>query len=75
MPTPARVAVLPKQEGPLRIEQIDLPDPGPSQVLVELVASGICHTQLHQLQLNIMAMELPYGMAGLRARIPRLQPE
>jgi Zn-dependent alcohol dehydrogenase len=49
MPTPARVAVLPKQAGQLRIEQVDLPDPGPSQVLIKQVASGICHTQLHQL--------------------------
>jgi Zn-dependent alcohol dehydrogenase len=34
---------------PLVIDDIDLPDPGPSQVEVKLFASGICHSQLHQL--------------------------
>jgi Zn-dependent alcohol dehydrogenase len=48
--TPARVAVLPKESGPIRIEEILLPDPGPHQVVVKQSASGICHTQLHQLQ-------------------------
>ncbi|MCP5027784.1 MAG: zinc-binding dehydrogenase [Actinomycetia bacterium] len=45
----ARVAVLPKDPGPLRIEEIDLPDPTGHEVLIKEFASGICHSQLHQI--------------------------
>ena len=34
---------------PMVIDDIELPEPGPSQVEVKLFASGICHSQLHQL--------------------------
>jgi Zn-dependent alcohol dehydrogenase len=50
MTTLARVVVLPVQPGPLRIEEVSLPDPGPHQVVIKQLASGICHTQLHQLR-------------------------
>jgi Zn-dependent alcohol dehydrogenase len=49
MTTPARVVVLPKQTSVLRIEELALPDPGPTQVVVKQFASGICHSQLHQM--------------------------
>ena len=49
MGTHAQVAVLPQQDAPLRIEEIELPDPGPTQVIVKQFASGICHSQLHQM--------------------------
>ena len=49
MPTPARVVVCPRGPGPLRIEEVDLPDPGPHQVVVKQLASGVCHSQLHQM--------------------------
>ncbi len=49
MPTPARVVVCPAEPGPLRIDEIALPDPGPHQVVVQQFASGICHSQLHQM--------------------------
>lgn len=49
MPTQARVVVLPKEPGPLRIEEVALPDPGPHQVVVKQFASGVCHSQLHQM--------------------------
>ncbi len=49
MPTPARVVVCPQGPGPLRIEEVDLPDPGPHQVVVRQFASGVCHSQLHQM--------------------------
>jgi Zn-dependent alcohol dehydrogenase len=48
--TLARVAVLPKESAALRIEEVRLPDPGPHQLIVRQSASGICHTQLHQMQ-------------------------
>ena len=49
MPTDARVVVCPAGPGPLQIQDISLPDPGPYQVVVKQFASGICHSQLHQM--------------------------
>lgn len=49
MPTPARVVVLPADDGPLQVVDIHLPDPGPHEVIVKQFASGICHSQLHQM--------------------------
>jgi hypothetical protein len=31
----------------LTVEQVPIPTPGPGQVLVRVVASGVCHTDLH----------------------------
>ena len=31
----------------LSVEDVDVPEPGPVQVLVKLVATGVCHTDLH----------------------------
>jgi Zn-dependent alcohol dehydrogenase len=44
-----RAAVDVEHGQPLAIEEITLPDPNADEVLVELYASGICHSQLHQL--------------------------
>ncbi len=49
MPTPARVVVVPGEPGPLQIREVSLPDPGPYQVVVKQFASGVCHSQLHQM--------------------------
>src|ERR687886_614409 len=32
---------------PLVIEEVPVPVPGPGEVLVKIVASGVCHTDLH----------------------------
>lgn len=47
MATPARVVVLPKDPAPMRVEDVELPDPTGHQVVVKEFASGICHSQLH----------------------------
>jgi len=47
MGTPARVVVLPRDPAPMRIEDVELPDPRGHQVVVRQFASGICHSQLH----------------------------
>src|SRR5215472_722171 len=36
--------------GPLVVEEIDIPDPGPDQVTVRNFASGVCYSQVHQLR-------------------------
>jgi S-(hydroxymethyl)glutathione dehydrogenase/alcohol dehydrogenase len=42
-----RAAVLNRVPGPLDIEEIQIDDPGPREVLVRVVASGLCHSDLH----------------------------
>lgn len=49
MSTDARVVVLPESTSELRVEELALPDPGPHQVVVREYASGVCHSQLHQM--------------------------
>jgi Zn-dependent alcohol dehydrogenase len=44
-----RAAIHVEHGKPLVVDEIDLPDPGPAQVVVRQFASGICHSQLHQL--------------------------
>jgi Zn-dependent alcohol dehydrogenase len=44
-----RAAVHIEHGKPMVVEEIELPDPGPQQVIVKQFASGICHSQLHQL--------------------------
>jgi len=49
MPTAARIVVAPEKSGAMYVAEVELPDPGPRQVVVKQYASGICHSQLHQL--------------------------
>jgi S-(hydroxymethyl)glutathione dehydrogenase/alcohol dehydrogenase len=42
-----RAAVLNRVPGHLDIEEIQIDDPGPREVLVRVVASGLCHSDLH----------------------------
>jgi len=49
-PTTTRAAILPEVGRSLIIDHIELPPPGPGEVLVRNLASGICHSQLHQLR-------------------------
>src|SRR6516225_7544166 len=47
MKTPAAIFV--ESGKPMLVDDIDLPDPGPTQVLVRHFATGVCHSQLHEL--------------------------
>jgi Zn-dependent alcohol dehydrogenase len=49
MATLAHVALIRPDSDQLVIEAVTIPDPGPYQVVVKQLASGICHTQLHQI--------------------------
>jgi Zn-dependent alcohol dehydrogenase len=44
-----RAAVYIEVGKPLVIDELELPDPAPTQLVVKVFASGICHTQLHTL--------------------------
>ena len=40
--------VIAKSKGePVSVEIIEIPDPGPGEVLVDIKACGVCHTDLH----------------------------
>lgn len=49
MTVSARIVVQPQEPAPLQIIELDLPAPGPHQVVVKQYASGVCHSQLHQM--------------------------
>ena len=42
-----RAAVVREFQKDLDVADVDLPTPGPGQALVKLIASGVCHTDLH----------------------------
>lgn len=42
-----KAAVLREVGGPLRIEDVQITKPGPREVLIRTVATGVCHSDLH----------------------------
>ena len=44
-----KAAVFREIHQPLTIEDVDLADPGPDEVLVKTAACGVCHSDLHAL--------------------------
>ncbi|HIG70711.1 MAG TPA: Zn-dependent alcohol dehydrogenase [Myxococcales bacterium] len=45
-----KAAVMRANNAPLEIEDVDIDSPGPGEVLVKTVASGICHSDLHVIE-------------------------
>ncbi|GBD12361.1 NDMA-dependent alcohol dehydrogenase [bacterium HR24] len=52
-----KAAVLRAVGAPLTVEEVDLSGPGPNEVLIRVVASGVCHSDLH-----VMEGVLPYPL-------------
>ncbi len=42
-----RAAVLWEAPGKWQVQEVDLDDPGPTEVLVEMAATGLCHSDDH----------------------------
>jgi S-(hydroxymethyl)mycothiol dehydrogenase len=42
-----RAVLAPSKGAPVTIEEINVPDPGPGEVVVDVAACGVCHTDLH----------------------------
>lgn len=59
MPYEGTAALLNAPGEDVAIEAITIDDPGPNEVLVRLVASGVCHTDLHVKNMNGMGMAFP----------------
>jgi propanol-preferring alcohol dehydrogenase len=47
LPTTMKAAVVHAFGDPLRIENVPVPTPGQNEVLIRLVTSGVCHTDVH----------------------------
>jgi propanol-preferring alcohol dehydrogenase len=47
LPQKMKAAVVHKFGQPLKLEEVPVPRPGPGQILVKIVASGVCHTDVH----------------------------
>ncbi len=47
MPSTMKAAVVRAFGQPLSIEEVPVPTPGPGEVLVRIIASGVCHTDLN----------------------------
>jgi propanol-preferring alcohol dehydrogenase len=47
IPTTMQAAVVEQFGKPLVIQEVPVPMPGPGQALVQVIASGVCHTDLH----------------------------
>jgi threonine dehydrogenase-like Zn-dependent dehydrogenase len=65
----SKAAIQVEVAGPLVIEEIDIPDPGPNQVTVRNFASGVCYSQVHQLR------NPGYANSGSRTSRYRIEPE
>jgi Zn-dependent alcohol dehydrogenase len=60
----SRAAIQVEPGGPLVIEEIDIPDPGPNQVTVRNFASGVCYSQVHQLRNPRLPRPMGLGHEG-----------
>jgi len=47
IPKTMKAVVVEKFSAPLSIREVPVPEPGPGEALMEVVASGVCHTDLH----------------------------
>src|SRR5512133_3811537 len=47
IPETMRAAVVEKFREPLQIREVPVPSPGRGQALVQIIATGVCHTDLH----------------------------
>jgi NADPH:quinone reductase-like Zn-dependent oxidoreductase len=59
-----KAAIQVEYGGPLVVEEIDIPDPGPNQVTVRNFASGVCYSQLHQLHNPQLPRPMGLGHEG-----------
>ena len=68
-----RAAVLKAFHKPLVVEELPLPEPDPDEVLVKVMASGLCLTDVHIQEGIIKSVRLPYTpgheMAGIVVKL------
>ena len=64
MATKTRAAIKAEHGAPLLVDEIEIEDPGDDEVLIKLFATGICHSQLHQIHNPLSATPLLLGHEG-----------
>lgn len=47
MPRQSRAVIAPAKGAPVEVVTIEVPDPGPGEAVVKVLACGVCHTDLH----------------------------
>lgn len=69
-----RAAILEQLNTPLIVEEIELDDPVDNEVLIKMVASGVCHTDLHCIKGDLLTpppIVLGHEGAGIVEKIGR----
>jgi S-(hydroxymethyl)glutathione dehydrogenase/alcohol dehydrogenase len=61
MPITTRAAVLWNHNEDWKIEEVVLDDPGPGEVLVEMRVAGMCHSDEHVVQGDMLIPHFPFG--------------
>jgi Zn-dependent alcohol dehydrogenase len=61
----SRAAVAFKAGAPLEIAEVDVQGPRPGEVMVEIKATGVCHTHLNQSQRAATGYLAPRAMPSL----------
>jgi S-(hydroxymethyl)glutathione dehydrogenase/alcohol dehydrogenase len=65
-----KAAVLNERKRPLDVEEIQIDEPGPREVLVRTAASGVCHSDLHLIRAGVGAPIVPgHEAAGIVERV------
>lgn len=54
-----RAMILEKIKTPLRLVELPIPEPGPDQIQIKVIACGICRTDLHILDGELPSPNLP----------------
>ena len=63
--------IISKSKGePVSVEKVLIPDPGPGEVLVEVKACGVCHTDLHYRE-GAISNDFPFFLGHEAARAER----
>ena len=55
-----RAAVLWEVPGKWKVQEVELDEPGPTEVLVQLVSSGLCHSDDHYTQGDLRLGHMPF---------------
>ena len=62
MKTRAAIQIAPG--GQLLVDELEVPEPRADQVIVKLYSSGVCHSQLHQMENDSLPRPLVLGHEG-----------
>ena len=52
-------AVLHEFDQPLRVQEVEVQEPGPGEVLIRIAASGVCRSDLHVMEGRSVVARVP----------------